>query len=423
MSSTCNGNGKLTHHLARWKRSVRKRLKHTKSWLFRGINQRHYIEQILTVPDSTNDLFVPITPEPIQPEPQTPKAIAFYLPQFHCFPENDAWWGRGFTEWTNVAKAVPQFLGHYQPRQPIDVGYYDLRVPEVMRRQVQLAQLYGLFGFCFHYYWFSGKRLMELPLERYLADTSLDFPFCFCWANEPWTRRWDGLQSDVLMAQNLLDDDDQKFIEDLVPYFIDSRYIRVEGKPLLIIYHPRLWSRDRVLRLTSNMRNAAILHGFKGLYLVSAHAHGFADMANSWGFDAGVEFPPHHCQNTLRADVEIINKNFKGPVYDMRALVATEVCTEYAHKVFRTVFPSWDNVARTNNNGHVFYHSSPALYKEWLSSILKYTYRHNSPTERFVFINAWNEWAEGAYLEPDRKYGYAYLHATGEALRDFKPEK
>lgn len=262
---------------------------------------------------------------------------------------------------------------------------------------------------------------MDYPIDKYLADPSLDFPFCFCWANEPWSRRWDGSENDLLINQHLVEGDDQRLIHDLRSFFVDQRYIRIDEKPLLLIYRPNFWSRERVLLLTKNLRETAQNYGFKDLYLLGGITHSFTEDPQSWGFDAGFEFPPHFCQTCPAEEIIIIDENFAGTVYDMPSLVDLKKEQHYSYKVFRTVFPSWDNVARKNEFATIFHNSSPGIYKEWLSSMLSYTYQNNQPAEQIVFINAWNEWAEGAYLEPDRKYGYAYLQATGEALRNFNP--
>jgi 2-polyprenyl-3-methyl-5-hydroxy-6-metoxy-1,4-benzoquinol methylase len=357
--------------------------------------------------------------------PDCPRPIAFYLPQFHPFPENDAWWGRGFTEWTNVTGATPQFVGHYQPHLPIDLGFYDLRVPEVMKRQVELAKKYGIHGFCFHYYWFSGKRLMERPLFDFLERKELSMPFCLCWANEPWSRRWDGSEDELLIRQDLRPEDDARFIDDLLPFLGDERYIAIGGRPVLIIYRPHFWRKNRVLDLVKAMRLEAGRHGFSGLYLIAALSHDFSDDPRDWGFDAGMEFPPHLCGGVPRArNVRLFNPDFRGSVHDMRALVdAEEYMRPSAFTTFKTVFPSWDNTARKANDALVFHHSGPDVYAGWLNNALRYTHAHNGPDEQFVFINAWNEWAEGAHLEPDRKYGYAFLQATADVLSAFEPEK
>lgn len=365
--------------------------------------------------------FVDITSQSYIPNSDCPKAIAFYLPQFYPFEENDRWWGRGFTEWTNVTKAVPQFLGHYQPQLPIDLGFYDLRLPDVMSRQIELAKLYGIYGFCFHYYWFSGKRLMDKPIFNFLQNKDYNINFCLCWANESWSRRWDGSENELLLGQNLQASDDFKFIDDISPFLMDDRYIKINGKPLVIIYRPHLWKKSRVLLLTDNFRKQIKKYGINDLYLVFALSHDFNEIPTEWGFDAAVEFPPHLCFQTRKVKkAKIINTQFDGAIYDMGDLVN---CKKHekakGYTIFPTVFPGWDNTPRKNHSSCIFYNSSPEVYKMWLNLALDYSYRHNSPEEHFVFINAWNEWGEGAHLEPDRKYGYAYLASTGEALTNF----
>lgn len=350
---------------------------------------------------------------------EVPKAIAFYLPQFHRFPENSEWWGPGFTEWTNVARGVPQFKGHYQPHVPADLGFYDLSHTDVMYEQAEMARQYGIYGFCFHYYWFSGgHRLLEKPLFNYLNDKGLDFPFCLCWANEPWSRRWDGSEHEVLMAQNFVEDDIEPFYSDMKVFLEDDRYIKVEGKPVLIFYRPTLFDRDLVMKALSSWREMAARDGLNGLYLIAAKAAGFADEPSSWGFDAVVEFPPHYIDIRHKEPGLMYNKGFGGTVIDMRPHVESlSMPDEVSHLLYKTVFPSWDNTARRGGNGYIFHHCTPALYRKWLDHGVDYSLRFHPEGKRFVFINAWNEWGEGAHLEPDQKYGYAWLKETRDALQ------
>jgi lipopolysaccharide biosynthesis protein len=344
------------------------------------------------------------------------KTIAFYLPQFHPIPENDLWWGKGFTEWTNVTKAQPQFLGHYQPHLPGELGFYDLRLPETMHQQIALARQYGVSGFCFHFYWFGGKRLLELPINNFLADPAMNIDFCFCWANENWSRRWDGSENDMLMAQNHSPEDDIAFIEAMFPAFADPRYIRIDDKPLLIVYRASILPDAKAT--AARWRKRAQENGFAGLYLVAARTFEITD-PRPYGFDAAVEFPPHQVNvPPLTRKFKIINPEYTGNIFEYAHLAekySQQKESEFVN--FKTVVPSWDNEARKPGNGHTFANALPELYAKWLSAAAQITLQHK-PDERLLFINAWNEWAEGAHLEPDRYYGYAHLHATANVLRN-----
>jgi lipopolysaccharide biosynthesis protein len=349
------------------------------------------------------------------------RLIAFYLPQYHPIPENDEWWGRGFTDWFNVSKAVPQFAGHYQPHLPGELGYYDLRVPDVQHRQVQLARKYGLHGFCFYYYWFNGRRLLERPLDRFLADPETDYPFCLCWANENWTRRWDGRDGDILIGQVHTKENDLAFIRDVEPILRHRNYIRIEGRPLLMVYRAQLMMDPAAttIRWREHCRKA----GVGDPYLVAAQTFGFTD-PREVGFDAAVEFPPHSCVvQEITGKVKFINPDFTGKIHAYRD-VASEMVRRPApaYPLFKTVFPGWDNEPRRPGRGLIYAFSTPDDYQQWLTEACRYAASDKALDKRIVFINAWNEWAEGAHLEPDRKYGYAYLDATSKALQALMPK-
>jgi glycosyltransferase involved in cell wall biosynthesis len=382
-----------------------------------------YLAEIFARSSGSSPDYVPMMKEDAGiTEPQV-KLIAFYLPQFHPIPENDEWWGKGFTEWTNVARATPQFVGHYQPRLPGELGFYDLRVREVQRRQVELAKRYGIFGFCFHYYWFGGKCLLDLPLKQFLDTPDLDFPFCLCWANENWTRRWDGLDNEVLVAQAHSPEDDLAFIQSIEPALRDKRYIKVNGRPLLVVYRPSLLPNPR--ETAQRWRDYCARKKLGDLYLLAPQAFETVD-PRPLGFDGALEFPPHKLAQgapILNSEMEIVNPEYQGFICDYSYMVeAARKIDQAEFTLFRGVCPSWDNEARKPGRGLVYKNSTPALYQQWLTEACRFAAREAASDKRLVFINAWNEWGEGAYLEPDRRYGYAYLQATANALREF-PKK
>jgi len=350
------------------------------------------------------------------------RLIAFYLPQFHAIPENDQWWGAGFTEWTNVTKAIPRFVGHYQPRLPADLGFYDATRPEVLARQAELAKQYGIFGFCFHHYWFSGRRVLQRPLETLLANPSIDLPFCVNWANESWTRRWDGKEEDVLLKQEYSAEDDLAFAQSLEPLFRDRRYIRIDGRPLLLIYRPG--QLPDAAKTVERWRAHFISAGFGNPYIATVQTLG-SDKAESYGMDAAVGFPPFWtCFDIpMRSDLELLDPKFYGAVRHYQEL-ADSTIAGYGRdgRVFPGVVPSWDNEARRPQRATCFSGSTPAMYGRWLRTACATALRKFSGDERLVFINAWNEWAEGAYLEPDRHFGHAYLAETRRVLTGLTPD-
>jgi len=343
------------------------------------------------------------------------RLIAFYLPQFHPTPENDAWWGTGFTEWHNVTRALPQFEGHQQPRLPADLGFYDLRAPDVMRAQAALAREAGIEGFCSYFYWFGGTTLLEAPLRSWLDDPTIALPLCLCWANENWSRRWDGRADDILIAQSHGAEDDLAFIAHVADYLRDPRYIRVDGKPLLVVYRPHLLpdAATTARRWRDWCRDA----GIGELHL--AYVQGFERPdPREIGFDAAIEFPPNMSTPPSIVDRQaLLNPDFNGDVLDWRALAADMAARALpAYPLYPGVNPGWDNEPRRSGRGRVFAHASPRGYRDWLHTTIHDRLRLVAPKDRIVFVNAWNEWAEGAVLEPDTRLGHAWLAATREAL-------
>lgn len=347
------------------------------------------------------------------------KLIAYYLPQYYQIPQNDEWFGRGFTEWNNTAKAVPQFVGHWQPHTPIDVGFYNLETTRTMHRQVELAEMYGIHGFCFYYYWFSGgNKIMEKPINNWLNDKSLDFPFMLFWANEDWTNTW-GETADIgtkTYSAKMKPDDVEKFVKDIIPFFKDKRYITIEGRPHLIIYQPRKdpYLPEFIKRIGQQVEKEGVRKPYVSLVFPDESPDTFDP--REYGADAAVEFGAHmkvrpdYIQKPM-SDRNIVNPQARITMYDMNDFVKNRSFVyDTKYPVHRGAMTTFDNTARKIYSGAYLFSLSPSLYKEWLSELIK-----SSKTD-YVFISTWNEWAEGMHLEPDQRYGYAYLQATRDAL-------
>jgi len=362
------------------------------------------------------------------------RLLAFYLPQFHPIPENDRWWGQGFTEWTNVAKARPLFRGHHQPHLPADLGFYDLRVPEVRQEQADMARQYGISGFCYYHYWFHGRRLLSRPFDEVLASGRPNFPFCLCWANENWTRSWDGTDREVLLPQRHSPEDDRAHIEYLLQAFQDMRYVRIDGRPLFLVYRTELLPDPA--RTAEIWRQRAHVAGIGDLYLARVESFVSDTDPRAIGFDAAIEFAPDwrnlptamfrrerwdllaRVQHRLRR-LGLIPKVYANHhLYSYQSLLDRMLDKPRGpYKRFRCVTPRWDNSARRETNATIFYGSTPTLYERWLLAAIRGTLDIFEGDERIVFVNAWNEWAEGNHLEPDRLWGRSYLEATAEAVR------
>ncbi len=345
------------------------------------------------------------------------RAIAIYLPQFHCIKENDAWWGEGFTEWTNVKRGRPFYPGHYQPHIPhSDLGYYNLDEASVLEKQVELARQHGIHGFCYYYYWFNGKKLLEKPLDRLLQTGKPDFPFCFCWANENWTRTWDGGDSEVLIEQVHSYENDEKFIYDIIPALKDPRYIRVNNKPLLIIYRPGLLPNMKAT--AEHWRKVCKSEGIGEIYLACMRSLEIIDPLKN-GLDAAIQFPPANvpAENIFLKPTSKIKKIFSGYIYNMEEMISFYSQEKESYPLIRAVCPSWDNTARRMERATSWIKSTPNNYYKWLVDAIAKTRKNFKASERLLFINAWNEWGEGCHLEPDTKYGYEWLNATKKALQ------
>lgn len=353
------------------------------------------------------------------------RPIAVYLPQYHPIPENDRWWGKGFTEWSNVVKGKPKFKNHYQPHLPGDLGFYDLRLPEIRLQQAELAKNYGIYGFCYYHYWFNGKRVLNRPIDEVLQSGEPNFPFMFCWANENWTRAWDGGKSSILLKQEYSDKDYKRHAEFLIPYFLDKRYIKVDDRPVFIIYKDK--ELPNPVKFSKIFKEVANHHGLD-LYLCRFERQFGTreERPNELGFDAGIEFQPlsrtfykykkikkknHLGKNIInyinKKSVNIINNNI---IINYRDYIMYDSIQERpSYLCYPCVSPGWDNsVRRINSSATIFIDSNPRYFGQWIKNKVD-SFTIPTVNENFLFINAWNEWAEGNHLEPDQKYGHDYL--------------
>lgn len=363
------------------------------------------------------------------------KIITFYLPQFHPVPENNEWWGEGFTEWTNVSQARSRFEGHHQPQIPADLGFYDLRLDETREAQAHLAREYGIHGFCYYHYWFNGQMLLDRPFNEVLTSGKPDFPFCLCWANENWTRAWDGLDRQVLIKQEYTPEDAENHIQWFIKAFLDNRYIKLNGCPLLLIY--RLDHIPGIERMITSWRKAVREAGFPDLHL-SAVKTGFVNLKDreilSRGFDSIVDFQPNRrdfpAPQGLKSRLYRFTRHVlpDGLYQRIKLSVQANNLVNYRTMVdgilrkawpseylkFPTVFPSWDNSAR-RKSATIIQNDNPDLYGRWLKWAIKNVQSYPE-SEQLVFVNAWNEWAEGCHLEPDCKHGHQFLEQTRKAI-------
>lgn len=351
------------------------------------------------------------------------RVIAFYLPQYHPIPENDKWWGKGFTEWTNVKKAKRLFKNHYQPRIPTELGYYDLRNEETREAQAKLAKDHGIEGFCYWHYWFgNGKRLLEKPFRQVLETGKPDFPFCLGWANETWQGFDFGDNGrNILLEQKYPGEEDIiAHFNEVLPAFLDSRYLKVDGKPLFYIYKPLLLPNQ--IRFIEIWQNLAIKNGLKGIYFVCQTLDlTKIDQFFSFGFNAVNTNRFSYAFNKRSLFAVLKNRFFNQPtIFKYKNVIRSfEGDEDLKESIYPTIIPNWDHTPRSGKKGSIFHNSSPAIFKDHLERTLA-TIKNKKPENKIIFLKSWNEWAEGNYMEPDERYGRGYLEALRDVIREEK---
>jgi hypothetical protein len=353
--------------------------------------------------------------------------LAFYLPQFHPIPENDAWWGKGFTEWTNVTKARSLFHGHFQPNIPADLGYYDLRNPEARMAQAEIAGSHGITGFCYWHYWFgNGKRLLERPFEEVINSGRPEFPFCLAWANQSWTGVWHGLKDNILIEQKYPGTEDYtSHFNSLLKAFRDKRYIKIDGKPVFIVYSPQLLP-DPLL-FTGLWNELAVQHGFNGIYFIGIQDEKWDHERDGFN-DRTIHQPSHYVKlyeswlpNRLAGIIDRRILKYRPVIFDYSGLTNSYDFSKFRDRDFiPTIIPNWDNTPRSGKKGWVFHHSSPGLFGRHFEEALKFVMAREPGKPKILFIKSWNEWAEGNYLEPDSRWGMEYLESIDQVLKKYK---
>ena len=386
---------------------------------------RRYAKECLASQGLDNTFSIDYPKKPvISWEEGDPKLIAFYLPQYYPDPHNEAWWGKGSTEWTNTTKAKPQYIGHNQPRLPGELGFYDLRLQSNIYRQVELARYYGIYGFCFYYYWFDGERLLDLPLDRFVNDESIDFPFSLCWCNEDWSRQWSGSSNTTLISQSRTEESYRRLIHSCLPYFSKRNYIRIDGRPVFTVYKP-----DEIPNPKATLTYwRQVVQDTLGETLYVIASIGIAKQYETdyvaLGFDAVSEFSPGPQLAALKEisqSKDFVCDVWQGTLYDYAQFVREKGYLKHSGKrLFRAVTPGFDNTARRASRAMVTDGTTPELYATWLADVAVETLENASLDDKLIFINAWNDWAEGAYLEPDLQWQYGYLEATAAALREVR---
>lgn len=364
------------------------------------------------------------------------KPIALYLPQYHPIPENDEWWGNGFTEWTNVAKAKPLFENHWQPRLPSDLGFYDLRVPEVREAQANLARKYGIHGFCYWHYWFAGRRIIERPFTEVVKSRKPDFPFCVAWANQTWSGRWHGLSNNEILIEQTYPgkEDNTNHFYALLEAFRDTRYMEVNGKKLVFIFRPM--EIPEPARFTALWQELAIKEGLKGIHFVGMYMP-FDWQSQEYGYDASVpgffardNYKINHQDKKYSLLEKLKQKIRSGQNRDDNDIKKLPLIASYEKYLDRYpeqplgpnqypwVMTDWDNTPRAGAEGWLFEGATPELFGELCIRAFEAT-ENKSPEEKIVIVRSWNEWAEGNYLEPDQKFGKAYLEAFNKSLSKY----
>ncbi len=355
------------------------------------------------------------------------------MPQFHTIPENNEWWGEGFTEWTNVKRGHPFYPGHYQPRQPLHDDYYDLSDLRVLERHTRMARKAGIYGFCFYYYYFQGRTLLEKPIENYRDKSKEQFPYCLIWANQSWARTWyrANIGNEILLQQAYGTEKDwERHFYYLLPFFKDNRYIKVDNKPVYIIYLPQdISCRQKMFGLWQRMAKE---NGFEGIYLIAMNTGGGKDRIRKF-YDAYMEFEPlctirgdlswrnrlrkwkaAHIDRIHSGQCSIWNWIWSDNAFSYRYLckrIEKKICDSDS-QVFPGVFAGWDNSSRKDEEGIIVTGSTPRIFQKHLHKVLSIA---EVQGKEFVFLNAWNEWSEGAYIEPDKRYGRRYLAAVKRA--------